>query len=115
MKLKTLIFSASMFLSSAVFAQSAPQSFNVTWSAVNDTTLYQLATRVGTEQETVDDVTVTNLSVTKNIAPGQIFYAKARACTNIWCGDWSGEVSFTMPARPGVPNILGIQLIVTGQ
>lgn len=116
MKLKQLvraIITASFLTALPVLA--ANQDFSVTWSSVPDVTEYRLMTRVDTDTPVEKIVSTTTTTVTHDIEAGETFYAKVRACTDIWCGDYSAEVPFVMPSRPGVPNILGIQLIVTGQ
>jgi hypothetical protein len=94
-------------------ASAANQEFNVTWTSVPTAIKYQLQTRVGNNQVVVDDQTGTAFVVTKDINAGDIFYAKVRACDSIWCGDWSNEVSYTMPAKPATPSIMAIQLVIT--
>lgn len=80
-------------------------------------TEYRLSTRVAAQPATEVVVTspATSKTVTKDIATGQTFYAKVKACTAIWCGDYSAEATFVMPAKPATPSILGIQLIISGQ
>jgi hypothetical protein len=112
-KIARAIVAASFLTALPVLA--ANQDFSVTWSVVPNVTEYRLMTRVGTGTPVEKIVTTTTTTVTHDIAAGQTFYAKVRACTAIWCGDYSAEVPFVMPAKPGTPNILGIQLIVTGQ
>ena len=110
--MKKILAAILLSLSIPVTAFADPQGFSVTWSSVPTASKYQLSTRVNTTQEVVGDFTGNTTTVTKDITAGQIFYAKVRACDNIWCGDWSSEVSFTMPVKPATPSITAIQLVI---
>lgn len=84
--------------------QQCPTSQNIVFQLVREQQQPQkLSFQHGTTAKTV----------TKDIAVGETFYAKVKACTAIWCGDYSAEASFVMPAKPATPSILGIQLIIT--
>lgn len=113
--MKKVLLSAILALAASSLAIAAPQDFNVTWSAVTGSVAkYQLKTRIDSNTPIVTDVVSgTSSVVNKDITTGQKLYAQVRACDTIWCGDWSTEVSFTMPAKPDTPSILGIQLIIT--
>lgn len=96
-------------------AIAAPQDFSISWNAVAGTIQkYQVKSRVEAGTPTTVDVpTGTAVTVNKDITTDQKIYAQVRACDAVWCGDWSTEVSFTMPAKPATPAIIGIQLIIT--
>lgn len=112
--MKKILLSVILALVATTSAIAAPQDFNVTWSAVTGSAKYQLKTRVDSGTPVTADITTgTSSVVNKDITTGQKLYAQVRSCDTIWCGDWSTEVSFTMPAKPGIPSILGIQLIIT--
>lgn len=112
--MKKIILASALAL--AVYcghAIAAPQDFNITWNSVaGSIQKYQLKTRIDNDTPTTVDIsTGTSTTVNKNITSGQTLYAQVRACDATWCGDWSNEVSFVMPSKPGTPSIIGIQLI----
>lgn len=115
--MKKIILStvAAIAIAASATAIAAPQDFNVSWNTVTGSIVkYQLKTRIDTGTPVTADITSgTSAVVNKDITTGQKLYAQVRACDSVWCGDWSTEVSFTMPAKPDTPSIIGIQLIIT--
>lgn len=94
---------------------SLPQSFSVSWGSVTNATKYQVKSRVESGATTVDEIVspLTKALITKDILAGQKLYVNVRSCDAIWCGDWSSDVVFTMPAKPAVPGSIVIQIVVT--